>query len=119
MTVSHDRRRPRSIPVQACGKRHLRSGPLEDYPIFVSGISVLRHSMATANLNKSKDFVTNTTTASKYIPRRLRISNNPSTPHFIKFQKKFSFSLTTFFSGTKKKFLLKFYEVKSERGDFN
>jgi hypothetical protein len=28
------------------------------------------HSMATANLNKSEDFVTNTTAASKYIPRR-------------------------------------------------
>ena len=33
MTVSHERRRPRSIPVQACGKRHLRSGPLEDLKI--------------------------------------------------------------------------------------
>ena len=27
------------------------------------------HSMATVNLNKSEDFVTNTTAASKYIPR--------------------------------------------------
>ena len=29
------------------------------------------HSMATANLNKSEEFVTNTTTASKYIPRSI------------------------------------------------
>ena len=34
------------------------------------------HSMATANLNKSEDLVTNTTAASKYIPRRPRISIN-------------------------------------------
>jgi hypothetical protein len=34
------------------------------------------HSMATANLNKSEDFVTNTTAASKYIPKRPRISIN-------------------------------------------
>jgi hypothetical protein len=34
------------------------------------------HSMATANLKKSEDFVTNTTAASKYIPRRPRISIN-------------------------------------------
>ena len=32
--------------------------------------------MATANLNKSEDFMTNTTAASKYIPRRPRISIN-------------------------------------------
>jgi hypothetical protein len=32
--------------------------------------------MATANLNKSEDFVTNTTAASKHIPRRPRISIN-------------------------------------------
>ena len=30
--------------------------------------------MATANLNKSEDFVTNTTTASKYIPKGQLIS---------------------------------------------
>jgi hypothetical protein len=35
-----------------------------------------RHSMATANLNKSVWLVTNTTAASKYIPRRTRISIN-------------------------------------------
>ena len=34
------------------------------------------HSMATANLKKSEEFVTNTTAASKYIPRRPRISIN-------------------------------------------
>ena len=34
------------------------------------------HSMATANQNKSEDFVTNTTEASKYIPRKTRISIN-------------------------------------------
>ena len=34
------------------------------------------HSMTTANLNKSEDLVINTTTASKYIPRRLRICIN-------------------------------------------
>ena len=36
----------------------------------------LSHSMATSNLNKSEEFVTNTTAASKYIPRRPRISIN-------------------------------------------
>ena len=47
--------------------------------------------MVTANLNKSVEFVTNTTAASRYIPRRLRISIEipPFRPHFIKFQKKF------------------------------
>jgi hypothetical protein len=34
------------------------------------------HSMATANFNKSVWLVTNTTAASKYIPRRPRISIN-------------------------------------------
>ena len=34
------------------------------------------HSMASANLKKSEDFVTNNTAASKYIPRRPRISIN-------------------------------------------
>ena len=36
----------------------------------------LGHSMVTANLKKSEDFVTNTTAASKFIPRRPRISIN-------------------------------------------
>ena len=39
-----------------------------------SGTSI--HSMARANLNKSVWLVTNTTAASKYIPRRPRISIN-------------------------------------------
>ena len=34
------------------------------------------HSMATANLIKSEDFVRNITAASKYIPRRTKISIN-------------------------------------------
>ena len=34
-----------------------------------SRADVLSHSMATANLKKSEDFVTNSTAASKYIPR--------------------------------------------------
>ena len=34
------------------------------------------HSMATANLKKSEEFMTNATAASKYIPRRPRISIN-------------------------------------------
>ena len=38
------------------------------------------HSMATANLNKSEEFVTNTTAASNYIPRRPRISINCNPP---------------------------------------
>ena len=43
------------------------------------GISQIRikwglyHSMATANMNKSEELVTNTTAASKYIPKRPRI----------------------------------------------
>jgi hypothetical protein len=35
---------------------------------------MLQHSMATANLNKSEDFVTNTTAASKYILKGQLIS---------------------------------------------
>ena len=38
--------------------------------------NVITHSMARANLNKSVWLVTNTNTASKYIPRRTRISIN-------------------------------------------
>ena len=34
------------------------------------------HSMATANLNKSEEWMANITTASKYIPKRPRISIN-------------------------------------------
>ena len=41
----------------------------------VSSVSI-HHSMAIANLKKNEEFVTNTTAASKYIPRRPRISIN-------------------------------------------
>ena len=34
----------------------------------------LNHSMARANLNKSEELVASTTTASKYIPKRPRIT---------------------------------------------
>ena len=43
---------------------------------YILGMMLTNHSMATANLNKSEEFVTNTTAASKYIPRRPRISIN-------------------------------------------
>ena len=47
--------------------------------------------MATANLNKSEDFVTNTTSASKYTylggPESASIEIPPFRPHFLKFQK--------------------------------
>ena len=39
-----------------------------------------RHSMARVNLNKSEEVVTNTTTASKYIPKRSRICINWNPP---------------------------------------
>jgi hypothetical protein len=38
------------------------------------------HSMASANLNKTENLVTNTTTASKYIPERPRIWINLNPP---------------------------------------
>ena len=57
-------------------------------------------SMATANLKKSEEFVTNTTAASKYIPRRPRISINWN-PTFQtslhKISKVIFFRLTKFF----------------------
>ena len=63
--------------------------------------------MATANLNKSEDFMTNTTTASKYLPRRPRIIINWN-PTFqtslLKISKGFFLDLQLFFSGTKKNF---------------
>ena len=65
------------------------------------------HSMATANLNKSEEFVTNTTVASKYIPRRPRISINWN-PTFQtslhKISKEIFFRLTKFFFRNKKNF---------------
>ena len=42
--------------------------------------SLLLHSMATANLNKSRKVMNSTTAASKYIPRRPRISINWNPP---------------------------------------
>ena len=45
------------------------------------------HSMATAILKKSKDLVTNTTAASKYIPRRPRISIHWNPPFQTSFHK--------------------------------
>ena len=59
-----------------------------------------RHSMARANLNKSVWLVTNTTAASKYIPRRPRISinwNHPFQYSLHKISKTVFFRLTIFF----------------------
>ena len=117
-----------------------------------SRIKIPLHSMARANLNKSRKVLTSTTTASKYIHRRPRISINWN-PTFqtqiylvnskkLKKLKNFeslriffcftihknpnkSCSLEKLFLFLKKKNLvwkklpLKFYEVRSERGDFN
>ena len=58
------------------------------------------HSMATANLKKSLEFMTNTTAASKYIPRRSRISidSNPTFQTSLqKISKEIFFRLTKFF----------------------
>ena len=67
----------------------------------------LPHSMAIANLNKSEDFVTNTTAASKYIHRRPRISMNWN-PTFQtslhKISKVIFFRLKFFFQEQKKNF---------------
>ena len=43
-------------------------------------IVILNHSMARANLNKSKKVLTSTTTASKYIPMRPRVCINWNPP---------------------------------------
>ena len=70
------------------------------------------HSMATANLNKSVWLVTNTTAASKYIPRRPRISINWN-PTFQtslhKISKDFFFHTKIFFSRNNS--CLVFYEL--------
>ena len=47
-----------------------------ELPKIAQKIIEVNHSMAIANLEKSEDFVTNTNAASKYIPRKLRISIN-------------------------------------------
>ena len=69
------------------------------------------HSMATANLKKSLELVTNTTAASKYIPWR---------PLTLKNFKRSFFRLKTFFSVTKKNcprnnFCSVFYELESKK----
>ena len=48
--------------------------------IYLNEMSIQNHSMAGANLNKIVWLVTNTTAASKYIPRRTRISINWNPP---------------------------------------
>ena len=71
---------------------------------FRIGTDSTQHSMATANLNKNEDLVTNTTAASKYIPRRPRISINLNPPfqtslHFFKncfLWSKYCFTMFTF-----------------------
>ena len=53
---------------------------------FLSENSDLLHSMARANLNKSKKVLTSTTTASKYIPKipeSVSVEIPPFRPHFI------------------------------------
>ena len=50
--------------------------PFSFLPTKVLHLEGLSHSMAIANLNKSEELVTNTTTASKYIPKRPRICIN-------------------------------------------
>jgi hypothetical protein len=76
--------------------------------------------MARANLNKTEWLVTNTTAASKYIPKRPRICNNwnpPLGPHYIKFSKTASYevNLTSQHSHLEVLLLSKFW---SEMGDF-
>ena len=65
------------------------------------------HSTAIAILNKSEEFVKNTTAASKYIPRRPRISINWNAPFqtsLHKNSKEIFFRLTKFFFRNKKNF---------------
>ena len=80
--------------------------------------SVLSHSMARANLNKSVWLVTNTTAASKYIPRRPRISINWN-PLFQTSLHKISevifFSLTNFFFRNKKKHFFSFLCIVKQK----
>ena len=83
--------------------------------------SILIHSMARANLNKSVWRVTNTTTVSKYIPRRTRISiiwNPPFQTSLHKIFKNWFFevNLTSQCSHLEVILLSKF---GSEGGDFN
>ena len=79
------------------------------------------HSMATTNLNKSEELVTNTTTVSKYIPKRPRICINWNSPFQTKnYLVKVSLNMNIM----NKIYLIKnniwkSYESRSERGDFN
>ena len=73
--------------------------------------------MARANLNNSVELVTNTTTASKYIPKR-SIEIPPFRPYFIKFSKTvfYEVNLTPQHSHLEVLLLSKFC---SDRRDFN
>ena len=83
--------------------------------------SELYHSMARANVNNSVWLVTNTPTASKYIPRRPKISINWNPP----FQTSLHRILKNCFLWSKSYFELSHLEVIllskfwSERGDFH
>ena len=82
--------------------------------------SILIHIMARANLNKSVWRVTNTTTVSKYIPRRTRISINLNPPFQTQiYLVKVSLNVNIVKQDIlQKNSFWKFYEVRSERGDF-
>ena len=89
-----------------------------NYYVIIVLLSI--HSMARANLNKSVWLVTNTTTASKYIPRRTRISINipPFRPHFIKFSKTVFYEVNLVSQCSHLGVLL-LSKVGSERGNFS
>ena len=84
-------------------------------------LAVYSHSMTRVNLNKSEEFVTNTTAVSKYIPKRSRICINPNSNSIHKTFKN-CFFITSQHShlevrqGTYILLLNKFW---SERGNFN
>ena len=80
----------------------------------VTQYTLYNYSMATANLKKSEEFVTNTTAASKYIPRRPRISinwNPPFQTSLHKILKVVFFRLTKFFFRNKKDKVKKVWKV--------
>ena len=77
--------------------------------------------MARANLNKSVWLVTNTSTASKYIPRRTRIASieiPPFRPHFNKILKTVFYKVNLVSQCSLLEVLL-LSKFGSERGDFN
>ena len=86
--------------------------------LFIQSCSL--HSMAGANLNKCVWLVTNTTTASKYIPRRTRISINWNPPFQTSLHKSFKncyeVNLVSHCSHLEVILLIK---LGSERGDSN